>query len=112
MIEVSWGCFFYIQESSRPRFYDDDSDDGYDNISNDVTVTLPSESHGKRIVLTSVLAPYTYTYMAVIRSLHNLRDYGLMESEFVKVCVQEITKQVTDGCCKFGKLKKKTFKTH
>lgn len=83
-------------------YLNDDSEDGFHNESDDITVTLPPEGHGKRIVLTSVLAPYSYTYMAVVRSLDGLRDYGLMESAFIKLCVQEITNQVTDGRCKFG----------
>lgn len=95
----------HLQEMSRQPHYihlDDDSEDGYNHVSDEITVTLPSDGHGKRVVLTSVLAPYTYTYMAVVRSLDRLRDYGLMEGEFVKVCVQEITNQVTDGRCKYG----------
>lgn len=95
-----------VEEIRARRFlaqFDGDSDDEYSsNESDDITVTLPSEGHGKRIVLASVLAPYSYTYMAVVRSLDSLRDYGLMEAEFIRVCVREITNDVNNGQCKYG----------
>ncbi|XP_055323329.1 glycerol-3-phosphate acyltransferase 1, mitochondrial isoform X2 [Sitodiplosis mosellana] len=94
-------------EQRARRFYahltDDSSEDGYDARSFDkITVALPPESKGKREVLSSVLAPYSHTYMAVIRSLESLRDYGLMENDFIKVCVKQITNQVESGNCKYG----------
>lgn len=82
------------------------NDDNEDNLSDDydkITVKLPPEGHGKRTVLTSMLAPYSYTYLTVIRSLDQLLSYGLMESEFVKNCIQEITNQIENGRCKYGK---------
>lgn len=89
------------------RFYahfDESSEDSYDNRAADsMTISLPAEGHGKRVVLASVLAPYSYTYMSVVRSLESLRDYGLLEGEFIKICVQEITSQVNSGNCKYSK---------
>lgn len=73
--------------------------DDYDRI----TVTLPPEGYGKRTVLKNLLTPYSYAYMAVIRSLDKLLNYGLIESEFVRICIHEITQQVDDGQCKYGK---------
>lgn len=67
-----------------------------------MTITLPEEGHGKRVVLSSVLAPYSHTYMAVVSSLESLREYGLTENEFIKVCVKEITKEVENGNCKYS----------
>lgn len=81
----------------------DDNDDNFSDDSDKITVKLPPEGHGKRTVLTSMLAPYSYTYMTVIRSLDNLLNYGLMESEFVRLCIQEVTKQIENGRCKYGK---------
>lgn len=81
----------------------DDNDDCLSDDFDNITIKLPSEGHGKRIVLTSMLAPYSYTYVTVIRSLDKLLNYGLMESEFVRVCIQEITKQVENGRCRYGK---------
>lgn len=86
----------------------DDNDDYLSVDFDNITVKLPPEGHGKRAVLTSLLAPYSHTYMAVIRSLDKLLNYGLMESEFVRVCIQEITKQVENGRCKYGEFDKKT----
>lgn len=85
------------------QFDDVSSEDSYDVRRNDnITVTLPAEGHGKRVVLKSVLEPYAHTYMAVVRSLESLRDYGLMESDFIKTCVKEITTQIENANCKYG----------
>lgn len=90
------------------RFYahitsDDSSEEGYDGRAYDkITVALPAESEGKRGVLSAVLAPYSHTYMAVINSLESLRDYGLMENDFIKNCIKNITNQVENGNCKYG----------
>lgn len=103
---------YFVQEMNATeelrarRYYahfDDISEDEYDAHSSDeITITLPAEGHGKRIVLASVLAPYSHTYMAVFRSLESLRDYGLLEGDFIKVCVREITHQVENGTCKYS----------
>lgn len=88
-------------------FYAQLNDENDDNLSDDydkITVKLPPEGHGKRTVLTSMLEPYTHTYLSVIRSLEKLLNYGLMESDFVRTCIQEITNQVENGRCKYGKL--------
>lgn len=94
-------------EQMRARAFfaqlNDDNDDNLSDDSDKITVRLPPEGHGKRTVLTSLLAPYSYTYMTVIRSLDNLLNYGLMESEFVRLCIQEVTKQIENGRCKYGK---------
>lgn len=81
-----------------------DSDDGYDYaVVQPVTkITLPSKGHEQRLVLTSVITPYAHTYMAVVRSLPHLRDYGMMEIEFVRTCVTEITRKVDSFECKYG----------
>lgn len=84
-----------------------DSDDGYDYPAvqpNSQKITLPSKGHEQRLVLASVITPYAHTYVAVVRSLPHLRDYGMMESEFVRTCVTEITRKVDNFECKYGKL--------
>ncbi|XP_031639080.1 glycerol-3-phosphate acyltransferase 1, mitochondrial isoform X2 [Contarinia nasturtii] len=95
-----------MEDMKARRYYahfDESSEDGYDiPTSDEITIALPEGGHGKRVVLSSVLAPYSHTYMAVIRSLDSLRDYGLTENEFIKVCVAEITKQVENGNCKYS----------
>lgn len=83
--------------------FNDDSDDSYGSETDTIAVTLPAHGHGKRSVLSSVVAPYSYTYLAVVRSLDELRGHGIIEGEFIKKCVQEITKQIEEGRCKYGK---------
>lgn len=83
--------------------FNDDSDDNMSADLDRIKVTLPPEGHGKRIVLTSMLAPYSYTYLTVIRSLDKLLNYGLIESDFVRICIDDITSQVQNGQCRYGK---------
>lgn len=83
-----------------------DSDDGYDysRVQPASKITLPLKGHEQRLVLKSVITPYAHTYMAVVQSLPYLRDYGMMESEFVRTIVTEITRKVDNFECKYGKL--------
>lgn len=85
---------------------DSDSDDGgFERlVHNTVKITLPSKGHEQRLVLLSVVAPYAHTYLAVVHSLKHLCDYGMMESEFVRTCVKEITEKVEKFECKYGKM--------
>lgn len=83
----------------------DDSDDSLSGEFDNITIALPPEGTGKRAVLKAMLEPYSCTYMTVIRSLNILLKDGLLESEFVRFCIQEITKQVENGHCKYGRRK-------
>lgn len=84
--------------------FESDDDSEYEPISEDdkPSITLPSEGHGNRLVLMSVIIPYSHTYLAVVRSLDKLLDNGMLESEFIKKCVQEITDKVERFECKYG----------
>lgn len=66
-------------------------------------VFLPAERHCDRIVLQSVLAPFTNTYAAVAVSLNALvGGNAMVEGEFIKQCIREITGRVEAGECKYG----------
>lgn len=90
----------------QARQFESDSDDECDarlTDENDVpNIMLPSEGHGKRIVLMATIAPFAHTYMAVVQSLYHLLDTGMMESEFLRTCVKEITNKVETFECKYG----------
>lgn len=92
-----------------PRAYiDTDSSDSDDN---QITETedrfiLPSEGHDKRLVLMSVLTPYSHTYLAVTHSLPHLLHCMLPESTFVRLCIDEITRAYENAECKYGKCPK------
>lgn len=96
-------CVEQIRARQYCAQFTDDSDDNSSVDFDKITITLPSEGHGKRSVLTSMLAPYSYTYLTVVRSLDKLLNHGLIESDFVRLCIQEITRQVESGQCKYGK---------
>lgn len=82
---------------------DDDSDeDRHYRSTPEEMVYLTSNGHCERLVLMSVLAPYGHTYLAVAFCLKNLLGTSLVESEFIKNCVNEITSKVENLECKFG----------
>lgn len=95
-------------------YYDDDDTDSFsdglsvnhnaDDDANDLErVLLPAEKHCDRIVLQSVLAPFTNTYAAVAVSLNALvGGNSMVEGEFIKQCIREITGRVEAGECKYG----------
>lgn len=52
----------------------------------------------------SVIIPYSHTYLAVANSLLDLVVFGKVESEFVQICVREITRRYESFECKYGTL--------
>ncbi|XP_058450129.1 glycerol-3-phosphate acyltransferase 1, mitochondrial isoform X2 [Malaya genurostris] len=69
----------------------------------EVRVFLPAEKHCDRIVLQSVLAPFTSTYAAVAFCLQKLVDANSMvEGEFIQLCIKELNSRVEQGTCKYG----------
>ncbi|XP_049538115.1 glycerol-3-phosphate acyltransferase 1, mitochondrial isoform X2 [Anopheles darlingi] len=86
---------------------DDEQDDFFDEKPSfeDATerVQFPPEKHCDRIVLQSVLAPFTHTYRAVAATLnHLLGDNAMVESDFIRLCIKEISARVEAGDCKYG----------
>lgn len=86
---------------------DEDDEDNYMHRNNiydeDQIVYLPSETHCDRIVLMSVLAPIAETYLACALTLNCLIGLNSMvEIEFVKLAVKQITSRVENCDCKYG----------
>uniref|UniRef100_A0A182RZD1 Phospholipid/glycerol acyltransferase domain-containing protein n=1 Tax=Anopheles funestus TaxID=62324 RepID=A0A182RZD1_ANOFN len=90
---------------------DDYFDDQYKSISggrygmddDETRIHFPAEKHCDRLVLQSVLAPFTNTYSAVASSLHHLLDgNSIVESEFIRMCIKEMSTRVELGDCKYG----------
>lgn len=66
-------------------------------------IFLPADKHCDRIVLMTVLAPITHTYLSVAETLRCLVGCNsIIENEFIAKCVDEITSNVERGTCKFG----------
>lgn len=83
--------------SSEDDYFDDHGQE------DEVRVFLPAEKHCDRIVLQSVLAPFTNTYAAVAYSLnHLLGGNSMVEGEFIRQCIKEISARVEEGECKYG----------
>ncbi|XP_053682583.1 glycerol-3-phosphate acyltransferase 1, mitochondrial isoform X2 [Sabethes cyaneus] len=88
--------------NSEDDYFSEDGSDLYQQ-EDDVRVFLPAEKHCERIVLQSVLAPFTNTYAAVASCLQNLVGANAMiEGNFIKQCIQTITDRVERGECKYG----------
>ncbi|XP_049285488.1 glycerol-3-phosphate acyltransferase 1, mitochondrial isoform X3 [Anopheles funestus] len=90
---------------------DDYFDDQYKSISggrygmddDETRIHFPAEKHCDRLVLQSVLAPFSNTYSAVASSLHHLLDgNSIVESEFIRMCIKEMSTRVELGDCKYG----------
>lgn len=79
-----------------------DSSD-YEYQETDDRFILPSEGHDKRLVLMSVIVPYSHTYLAVAHSLPKLLNCMLPEADFVRVCIEEITRKYENAECRYGK---------
>ncbi|XP_065087386.1 glycerol-3-phosphate acyltransferase 1, mitochondrial isoform X3 [Ochlerotatus camptorhynchus] len=83
--------------SSEDDYFDDNAQE------DEVRVFLPAEKHCNRIVLQSVLAPFTNTYAAVAYSLnHLIGGNSMVEGEFIRQCIKEISTRVEMGECKYG----------
>lgn len=66
------------------------------------TISLPSDGHCKRLVLMAVLAPIAHTYLAVAQCLTRLVSTSMVESEFIKLSVEEIKSKFENGECRYG----------
>ncbi|XP_055616863.1 glycerol-3-phosphate acyltransferase 1, mitochondrial isoform X2 [Toxorhynchites rutilus septentrionalis] len=91
--------------SEDDYFSDSASNNGHQQqrVVDDIPVYLPAEKHCDRIVLQSVLAPFTSSYAAVVFCLNKLvGGNSMVEAEFIKLCIKEITTRVELGECKYG----------
>lgn len=73
------------------------------------TISLPSDGHCKRLVLMAVLAPIAHTYLAVAQCLTRLVSTSMVESEFIKLSVEEIKSKFENGECRYGKYYRRFF---
>lgn len=65
-------------------------------------VYLTAQGHCERLVLMTVLAPIGHTYLAVAFCLNSLLGTSMIEMDFIKLCVSEITSRVNETGCKYG----------
>lgn len=81
---------------------DCDSDDENSEPIEFADISITDEGHESRLVLMSAISPISYCYTATAKSLHHLLDTPIMESDFVKICVKEITACIEKRECKYG----------
>lgn len=79
-----------------------DSDDITDNYKIP-EIFLSEETVSEQEAIMAVLAPYTHTYFYVAKLLELLSNTSILESEFVKIVINEIKKKVENGSCPYGK---------
>lgn len=53
--------------------------------------------------LMNILAPYAHTYYYVAQSLKLLNNTSILETEFVKIIISDIKKNVDNSICPYGK---------
>lgn len=83
---------------------DSDEEDYLPRVREEDCMFATAEGHCERIVLMTVLAPIGHTYLAVALTLNTLLGGNkIFESEFVKICIKEITARYESGICKYGK---------
>lgn len=87
----------------------DDDDDDYDSYDENKNASAPEnqvyltpQGHCERLVLMAVLAPIGHTYLAVAFCLNSLLGTGMIEADFIKLCVSEVTSRVNESGCKYG----------
>lgn len=51
----------------------------------------------------SAIAPLSYCYLSVVELLYTLIEVSVLEADFVKACVKQITAKVESQDCKYGK---------
>lgn len=90
----------YVTAEFNNDFNDSTEDLTHNNST--VMIYLTTSGHCERLVLMSVLAPIGQTYLTVALCLENLLGNSMVESEFVKLCIREITARVKSGKCKYG----------
>jgi len=67
------------------------------------SIFLPAEKHLDRLTLITVLAPLTHAYLAVAHTLCQLIGCNsIVESDFIRMCVKEMTNRVERGTCKYS----------
>lgn len=92
-----------LDELNDGSYSEDDYYDNHAEQDDEERVFLPAEKHCDRIVLQSVLAPFTSTYAAVATSLNQLLGgNSMVEGEFIQRCIKEISTRVEQGQCKYG----------
>lgn len=91
---------------------EDDYDDECDAVTNDYVsmeaeepnLFLNSETIVQQKALCEVLAPFAQTYLCVAESLFILYKNSMLETDFIKFVMKEITNKVNTHKCPYGKL--------
>ncbi|KAL5282451.1 GPAM family protein [Megaselia abdita] len=77
-----------------------DSDDGTDYRIPEIFLSDQTITEQESIM--AILAPFAHTYFNVASSLKLLFNTSILETEFVKIVICEITKKVNKGSCPYG----------
>lgn len=79
---------------------------GSDDIVDDYKIPeifLSEDTVSEQEAIMSILAPFTHTYFYVAKSLKLLFNTSILETEFVKIVINDIKKKVDGGYCLYGK---------
>lgn len=101
---ASWSVFSLQEQVPIRRYHieSESSDEEYQALREPADIGLTNDGHEERLVLMSAIAPLAHCYLATAKSLHRLINVSRLETDFVNLCIEEITARVNSGDCKYG----------
>lgn len=71
-------------------------------------IFLTNDTLTEQKAICEVLGPFSHTYLSVAQSLSILYKNSMLETEFIKFVINNISNKVTSGTCPYGKCPKAT----
>lgn len=84
--------------------WDDDDDANVYNEMTEEVIRLASDKKEEIDAYIAILAPYGFTYLVVVNLLVELIGNSTLESDFIKTCIKELTRQIECGECPYSML--------
>lgn len=82
--------------------WDDDDDANVYNEMTEEVIRLASDKKEEIDAYIAILAPYGFTYLVVVNLLVELIGNSTLESDFIKTCIKELTRQIECGECPYS----------
>lgn len=77
-----------------------------DNQDEQPDIFLANDTLTEQKAICEVLAPVSHTYLSVAQSLSILYKNSMLETEFIKFVINNISNKVNSGACPYGKCSK------
>ena len=97
----------YIENNDMDDNYDDEADvlvNNFDNLDQEEPdLFLMKDTIPQQKALCEVLAPFAQTYLCVAESLYILYKNSMLETDFIKFVMKELTDKVNTKKCPYGR---------